>query len=103
MKKLKPETEEEKRLQQTPGGMRILMMRHARESPLLRAVDTSCTMFRMTDLDRYTTLAYHALLALEKTQELFQKYAEIHPSPFVLDMPVDRLPAELRAQIKPKE
>jgi hypothetical protein len=50
----------------TPGGMRILMMRNARDNALAKAVDTAAVMFRMTELDRYTTLAYYALLEAEE-------------------------------------
>ena len=84
MKKLKPETDAEKHLATTPGGMRILMLRHTRDNQLLKSVDTAAVMFRMTELDRYTTLAYYALLALEETQERAMELASMSTRPLMV-------------------
>jgi hypothetical protein len=76
----------------TPGGMRILMMRNARDNALTKAVDTAAVMFRMTELDRYTTLAYYALLEAEELRARLINEISSRTPCFVIskcDLPAD--------------
>jgi len=63
MKSLTPTTEEEQRLAKSPRGLRKLILRNARHNTLTQVADAQTV--GMTELDKYSTLAYLALRKIE--------------------------------------
>jgi hypothetical protein len=66
-KKLRPTSEAEQALAQSPAGMRELLRQHQLHNPLVRTVlrTTEC----LSELDAMTVLAFHAVCSMEDAQQ----------------------------------
>ena len=54
----------------TPEQMRVAIFKSARDSGLVRSVMTTADFNGLSAEDRYTLLAYHALMLLEKYAQM---------------------------------
>lgn len=73
---LKPETDGDRKLAETPNGMRNLIWRHSFNDGLTRRAFDIAARQGLSGEDLYVTLAYHALLMAERLQEQFLRLIE---------------------------
>lgn len=66
--KLTPQTEEEFKAIMTPKGMRKRINDVIDTNETVKAVMARADIAKLSPLDRYTMLAFHALVLLEKRQ-----------------------------------
>ena len=82
--KLKPATAAEAAECLTPQGIRRRLDTHGyRCDPLVNRVFQQAHYSGLTGEDKYTLLAWHALLALEDTQKYLLERLEPEPRPFI--------------------
>lgn len=78
---LKPESADDKQLAETLNGMRVLMIRYAREHSIPNHVFNVARFQGLSGEDTYTMLAYHALLQLEHYEQIVLRSLEMSPLP----------------------
>jgi hypothetical protein len=69
-KNLKPVTDEERKLAETPEGMRKLIQLHQYDSVLVYNALRMAEWHKLNELDAMTVLAFESILCLEETQTL---------------------------------
>lgn len=70
----------------TPAEMRVGLSKTARYNPVLGRVSNMAEMEGWTGEDKYTALAFYAMLQWESMQASYFRYAELSPShPFFID------------------
>lgn len=88
----KPESIEECAMAQTVNGMRQAIYKASHESALIRHSMQVADFQGLSGEDRYTMLAYHALVSLEQTYQQLTNYAKRMPDPLAWqdeDLPKD--------------
>lgn len=72
-------------LSETPNGMRALLDRYAREHPLPAQIFNIARHQGLSGEDKYTMLAYHALLQMERYEKMaLDTLARMPISPMVI-------------------
>lgn len=78
--KLKPVTVAEVSDTATPEGMRRRLNQYSRSNPMVRAIFDSAHYRGLSGEDKMTWLAYEALLAKEKYEDLLLEHTMLFPS-----------------------
>ena len=76
-----PETAAECEARATINGMRQAILRGQRDSALINSCLRQAEYAGMSGEDLYVLLAYHALIALEKTHQNLSKWVSLTPNP----------------------
>lgn len=71
----------------TPDEMRAAIFKHMHEDHLVRNVLTAANYTGMSAEDKYTALAYHALVDRQKLAKMVFDQLMITPSPLFVTMP----------------